>query len=80
MTLARFIRTLPNLSFMGSFGFIILRLITQTECFELSTFVALIAGAALMIPTTITGWTTWKKSYKGYRSKIFLHKIRFLLP
>ena len=66
----------PISAFLGSFGFMVLHLITQTDCFELSTFVALILGAVVMIPTTVTGWTTWKKSYKGYRSKIFLSKIR----
>lgn len=66
----------PISAFLGSFGFIILHLITQTSCFELSAFIALSAGTVVMIPTTITGWTTWKKNYKGYRSKIFLSKIR----
>jgi hypothetical protein len=66
----------PISAFLGSFAFMVLHLITQTSCFELSAFVALIIGAFVMIPTTISGWTTWKKSYKGYRSKIFLSKIR----
>ncbi len=29
-----------------------------------------------MLPTTATGWVTWKKSYKGAMGKLFLNKIR----
>ena len=66
----------PISAFLGSFTFMVLHLITQTSCFELSAFMALIAGAFVMIPTTISGWITWKKKYKGTKGKIFLNKIR----
>jgi len=66
----------PTAAFLGSYAFMILHLITETTCFELSAFIALISGAALMLPTTISGWITWKKKYKGARGKIFINKIR----
>lgn len=66
----------PISAFLGSFVFMALHLITQTTCFELSAYVALVAGAVVMIPTTLTGWTTWKRRYQGVRGRIFLMKIR----
>ena len=29
-----------------------------------------------MVPTTLTGWFTWKGRYKGLRSTLFRNKIR----
>src|SRR4030042_4191146 len=66
----------PISFFVGAFGFMALHLITQNSCFSLAAFVSLIAGAAVMIPTTVTGWTTWKNRYQGIRGKLFLRKIR----
>jgi uncharacterized membrane protein len=66
----------PVSFFLGSFGFILLHLITGTSCFELAGFVSLIVGAAFVVPTTVSGWTTWKGRYKGFKSKLFLNKIR----
>ena len=66
----------PISFFVGAFGFMALHLITQNSCFQLAAYVAMIAGAAIMIPTTITGWTTWKNRYQGVRGKLFLRKIR----
>jgi len=66
----------PISAFLGSFGFMVLHLITQTNCYELAAYVALIAGAIVMIPTTLSGWTAWKNRYKGIRGKIFTRKIR----
>ena len=66
----------PTASFIGSFAFMVMHLITQTSCFELSAYVTLFAGAAVMIPTTVSGWITWKKKYQGVKGKIFLSKIR----
>lgn len=65
----------PISAFLGSYVFMVLHLILQTSCFELAAYVALIAGAVVMIPTTVTGWTTWKKKYQGIRGKIFARKI-----
>ncbi len=66
----------PTSAFLGSFVFMVLHLVTMTTCFELSAFVSLILGALVMIPTTISGWITWKRKYKGIKGKIFLNKIR----
>lgn len=66
----------PISFFVGSFGFMALHLITKDSCFQLAAYVALIAGAIVMIPTTLTGWTAWKNRYQGIKGKIFLRKIR----
>ena len=69
----------PVSFFTVSFGFMVLHLFTQTTCFELAAYVSLIAGAAAMIPTTLTGWLTWKGKYRALKGKIFLYKIRISL-
>jgi uncharacterized membrane protein len=66
----------PVSFFIGSFGFILLHLFTNSDCFELAGFISLAAGAAFMIPTTLTGWVEWKGRYKGFKSKLFINKIR----
>ncbi len=66
----------PISFFMVSAGFMILHLFTDTECFELAGFVSLIAGTVVMIPTTISGWITWKSKYKGASTSLFRYKIR----
>jgi uncharacterized membrane protein len=66
----------PVSFFLGAFGFIILHLLTRESCFELAAYVALIAGTVIVIPTTITGWITWKGRYKGLMGKLFQNKIR----
>lgn len=66
----------PVSFFVGSVGFMLLHLFTHASCFELAAYVSLIAGAAVMIPTTLTGWFTWKGQYKGLRGRLFLYKIR----
>jgi uncharacterized membrane protein len=65
----------PISFFTASAGFIALHLITKTECFELAGYLCLLAGVIMTIPTTITGWSTWKSKYKGARTKIFTNKI-----
>jgi uncharacterized membrane protein len=66
----------PVAFFIGSLGFMLLHLFTRTSCFELAGYVALIAGAISMVPTTLTGWYTWKGRYQGLKGKLFLNKIR----
>lgn len=66
----------PVSFFFASFGFIILHLITGKSCFEVSGFIGLIAGAAVLVPTTISGWTTWRGRYKGLKSRLFNNKIK----
>ena len=66
----------PISFFMVSAGFMALHLFTETECFELAGFVSLVAGTVMMIPTAVTGWTTWKSRYKGANTYLFRYKIR----
>ena len=56
--------------------FMTLHLLSRNACFESAAFVGLITGAAVMIPTTLTGWVTWKGRYKGARARLFIYKVR----
>ena len=67
----------PISFFIVSFGFMLLHFFTAHNCYSLAAYVTLIAGAVAMIPTTLTGWFTWKDRYKGNKGKLFLIKIRF---
>ncbi|MCL4473261.1 MAG: hypothetical protein M1539_00725 [Actinobacteria bacterium] len=53
-----------------------LHLITKEVCFARAAFVSLVAGTLVMVPTTATGWFTWKNRYNGVKGKLFLNKIR----
>jgi uncharacterized membrane protein len=66
----------PISFFLLSALFMALHLFTHRACFESAAFVGLIAGAAVMIPTTFTGWVTWKGRYKGARARLFIYKVR----
>ena len=66
----------PISLFGVAFGFQILHLFIAPACFEIATNVALISGAVMMIPTTWTGWFTWKRDYKGAKITLFQRKIR----
>ena len=64
------------ISFFGAaFGFQILHLFIAPACFELATNVTLLGGAVMMIPTTWTGWATWKRNYRGAKIMLFQRKI-----
>jgi len=65
----------PISFFIGAFGLMTLHLITRNSCFSQAAYIALISGALVMIPTTITGWSTWKSRYQGIRGKLFARKI-----
>lgn len=68
------------LSFFGvAFGFQVLHLFIFPACFELATNVSLIAGTAMLIPTTLTGWRRWKTFYRGAKGFIFRRKITISL-
>lgn len=66
----------PLSFFLLSFCFMGLHLVTRKACYELAAYVGLLAGAAAMLPTTLSGWLTWKGRYRGMRGKIFIYKIR----
>jgi len=65
----------PISFFLVAFGFQILHLFLAPACFELSTNAALAAGTVAMIPTTWSGWSSWKRHYKGARVVLFQRKI-----
>jgi uncharacterized membrane protein len=65
----------PISFYVVAFSFQILHLFSRPECFEASTNVALIGGTIVMIPTTLTGWRTWKTRYHGAHVLIFQRKI-----
>jgi hypothetical protein len=66
-----FLTHLPISLFAAAFLFQVLHLFWSPECFELSTNVTLVAGAVSMVPTTWTGWRTWKRSYNGAQVPLF---------
>ena len=64
------------ISFLGiSFLFQILHLIFSPDAFTLTTTVVVLAASMVLIPTTISGWTTWKRKYKGANTYLFRRKI-----
>lgn len=65
----------PISFFMVSAGFMVLHMFTNTECLEMASFLTLFAGAVMLIPTALTGWSTWGAKYKGASTKIFRYKI-----
>lgn len=65
----------PISLFGVAFGFQILHLFVEPRCFEIATNVSLIGAIVMMIPTTWTGWFTWKSDYKGAKIKLFRRKI-----
>ena len=65
----------PLAFFGAAFLFQMLHLFWSPECFEQSSNITLAAGALSMVPTTLTGWRTWKKSYQGARVPLFKKKI-----
>ena len=66
----------PISFFMISAIFMVLHLFTDTPCYERAAFLCLTAGAIVTVPTTATGWITWKRKYKGARTGIFQKKMR----
>jgi len=58
-----------------TFAFQVLHLFAYPECFELSSNILLVAGVASLVPTTWTGYHTWKHQYKAARASIFRKKI-----
>ena len=65
----------PISAFLGAFLFMALHLITGNACYPLAAYVSLLAGAVVMVPTTVTGWLEWKSGYKGFKNTLFRVKI-----
>ncbi len=66
----------PISLFGVSAGFQVLHLLTMPDCFEVATNVCVLGATLMLVPTTLSGWLSWKETYKGFRSPIFLRKIR----
>ena len=66
----------PGSFLVASAGMMFLHLVTRNDCFKLGSYATLIGGAIAMVPATATGWSTWKGSYKGLSSRLFLNMIR----
>ncbi len=66
----------PIAFFVTSALFMLLHEFTDSSCFELAGLISLIFGTVVMIPTTLTGWFTWKGAYKGAHGQIFTYKSR----
>ena len=69
----------PLALFAVTFGFQVLHLFWSSANFELAANITLIAGAFIMIPTTLSGWLTWKSHYKGAKVPLFKKKISIAL-
>jgi uncharacterized membrane protein len=65
----------PIALFGVAFGFQMLHFFFDSECFFNSSNVAIIAGAASMVPALWTGWVDWKRNYKASRARIFKRKM-----
>lgn len=61
---------------MSSAGFMIAHVFTNVSCFELAGYITLISSAAILLPTTVSGWVDWKRKYKGAHTKTFIYKTR----
>ncbi len=66
----------PISAFMGAFLFMGLHVITLNDSFVLSANICLFAGTAVMVPVMLTGWFTWRRGYKSFKSRLFLNKMR----
>ena len=67
----------PISFFMAALIFQILHLFPHrlSGAFEVASNVMLIAGTISMIPTTWSGWVTWRRRYGGVSALIFRRKI-----
>jgi uncharacterized membrane protein len=65
----------PISMFGTGFMFQTLHLIFAPDAFTLASAVVVTAGTVTMIPTVISGWMSWRHSYKGARTKVFTRKI-----
>jgi uncharacterized membrane protein len=69
----------PVSAFAGAFLFMTMHLVTRDECWSRASFVTLLAATAILIPTTLTGWLEWRRTYERFMNKVFRYKIRIAL-
>lgn len=69
----------PVSGFAGAFLFMVLHLVSGDRCMAGASYVALIASTAILLPTTLTGWLEWRKTYRSFMNKVFRNKIRVSL-
>lgn len=55
--------------------FQVLHLYASPACYELASTVTLVLGVIALIPTTVTGYLTWKQQYNGVQATVFRRKI-----
>lgn len=55
-------------------GFQILHLFMLPTCLEIAGNICLVGATLALIPTTLSGWLTWKNQYRGFGSPLFLKK------
>jgi uncharacterized membrane protein len=65
----------PISLFGTAFLFQLLHLFMFQKPFEISTTVCVLAGAASLVPATVSGWLTWKRHYHGAKTPLFRRKI-----
>lgn len=65
----------PISAFLGAFLFMVLHLLTRSPCYSMAAYVSMIAGAAVMVPTGLTGWYEWRHDYRSSRGHSFVPKI-----
>jgi uncharacterized membrane protein len=65
----------PISLFGTAFLFQVLHLFMFQDAFEVSTTVCVLAGAASLVPATVSGWFTWKRHYHGASTRLFRRKI-----
>lgn len=66
----------PISFFLGAFIFMALHLLTGNSCYASGAYISLVTGTVFLLPATLTGWMTWKRTYRGIKGKLFLNKIR----
>lgn len=65
----------PTAGFTGAFLFMLLHLFTRNVCLPYAAYVTLVASTVTLVPVTLSGWLTWRRTYLSKRSLTFVVKI-----
>lgn len=65
----------PTAGFTGAFLFMALHLVTHNACLPYAAYVTLVASTIALVPVTLSGWLTWRRTYRSRRSTTFTVKI-----